>query len=197
MRAFHRLSVTVLALCLCSALAAQEKSAANATWDFGVFASAQTGEELTNSFSEAHIATAGFFAGRTLKHNIGGSWRQGAIQYAFSVSPLFLQVGPQRVHGIAFEPVIFRWNSSHRLGRATPYVELAGGAVHTNVNFPAGDTSSFNFTAKGGGGVYLPIKNKTALDVSVLWSHISNANLGVENPEFNGIELRVGYHWFR
>jgi len=175
----------------------QESAPAKMRWDLSAFFSVETGEELTNSFGEAQSVSAGFFAGKTLTREIGSGWSRGRIEYAFSVSPLFLQIRPQRLHGIAFEPVIFRWNSNHALRRAVPYVQLSGGAVRTNLNLPAGDTSKFNFSAKGGGGIYIPAHRRNAIDLGMFWSHISNANLGVRNPEFNGIEVRVAYHWFR
>jgi hypothetical protein len=40
-------------------------------------------------------------------------------------------------------------------------------------------------------------KEHQSLDVGCRWSHISNANLGVSNPAFNGIQLSIGYHWFK
>ena len=110
--------------------------------------------------------------------------------------PLFATFGNQRIHGGAFDPLVLRWNSSLRRGRLAPYIELGGGAVATAVNLPPGDTSSFNFMARGG-GVHLFTRNRQSLDVGCAWWHISNANLGVRNPEFNGVQLIVGYHWFK
>lgn len=136
-------------------------------------------------------------AGKTLFQQAGSNWKSGSLEYTVSLNPLFVQLRPQVLHGVAFEPVIFRWNSNLHLGRVIPYIELAGGAVHTNENLPLGDTSSFNFTARGGGGIYLTFKRRNAWDAGIHWSHISNANLGARNPEFNGVEVRFGYHWFR
>lgn len=69
--------------------------------------------------------------------------------------------------------------------------------MRTNRNLPAGNTSDFNFAVSGGGGFYLGAKSNRAWDVSAHWAHISNANLGIQNPEFNGIEVRLAYHWYR
>jgi Lipid A 3-O-deacylase (PagL) len=176
--------------------AAQESGISKHDWDFGVWSSVATGEENTNSFAEAQIWTVGGSFGKTFFRGTGRGWRKGNLEYAFSLSPLFVQLRPQTLHGIAFQPLIFRWNSNLHASRVTPYIELAGGGVHTNENLPAGNTSNFNFTAQGGGGIYLPFGRTSAFDAGVRWSHISNANLGVRNPEFNGIELGVGYHWF-
>jgi len=81
--------------------------------------------------------------------------------------------------------------------RISPYIELAGGGISTNANLPPGNTSSFNFTAKGGGGIYLRTRPRQSFDVGLHWSHISNANLGVDNFEFNGVQLSLAYHWFK
>jgi lipid A 3-O-deacylase len=159
------------------------------TWDFGIWAAAATGEENTNSFSEAQVFSAGVFAGKVLTNEIGTGWRRGRLEYGFDLAPLFVQFRPQRVFGLAFDPVILRWNSSLHRGRVSPYIELGGGGVHTNSNFPAGDTSNFNFIARGGGGILIAAKRTQAFEIGCHWWHISNANLGTRNPEFNGIQV--------
>jgi len=169
----------------------------SAIWDIGIWAAGATGEETTNSFAEAQILTAGFSVGHSITGEIGSGWRRGGLEYLFDVSPLFRTYGNQRVHGTAFDPVILRWNSSLHRGRLAPYIELGGGAVATPVNLPPGSTSSFNFMARGGGGVHLFTRNRQSLDFGFGWWHISNANMGVRNPEFNGVQLVVGYHWFK
>lgn len=166
-------------------------------WDFSIWIAGETGEELTNSFTESQIWSAGLFVGRTLTDYRGPGWLRGNLEYAFDAMPIFEAYGPQRTHGYGFDPVILRWNSALHRNRLAPYVELSGGGVATPVNFPPGDTSTFNFMAKGGSGIYLQTRSREALDIGLRWSHISNANLGVDNQEFNGIQLTVAYHWFR
>jgi lipid A 3-O-deacylase len=191
-------SMILLLACRC-ALAQDERMhiPPNATWDIGVWVAGATGEENTNSFAEAQILTGGFSVGHNLTGEIGSGWRRGGLEYAFDVSPLFRTYGNQKTHGTAFDPVILRWNSSLHSGRVAPYLELGGGAVTTPVNLPPGNTSSFNFMARGGGGVHLYTGNRQSLDVGFGWWHISSANLGIRNPEFNGMQLVVGYHWFK
>jgi len=200
MRVFGRFSTAVIVAAIfflqCDAVC-QEPSSDDRNWDFSIWATGATGEENTNSLSEAQLVSAGVFVGKTIKHDVGSGWRRGYFEYAASLSPVFLQLGPRSLHGIEFDPVILRWNSNLRFGRAAPYIELAGGGVQTNRNFPAGDTSDFNFTVRGGGGVYLPAKSNRGWDAGVRWTHISNANLGTQNPEFNGVEIRLAYHWYR
>jgi hypothetical protein len=165
-------------------------------WDVSVWVAGATGEENLNSFSEAQIFTAGVFAGKELTGEIGSGWRRGRFEYGIDLIPLFRQFRPQPMYGGGLEPVILRWNSSLHTGHVAPYIELAGGAVRTNSNLPAGDTSNFNFTARGGGGIEIFTKPRQSVEIGCRWWHISNANLGVRNPEFNGIQVSLGYHWF-
>jgi lipid A 3-O-deacylase len=164
-------------------------------WDFGVWVAAATGEEKLNDFSEAQILSAGVYAGKELTNEIGSGWRRGRFEYGITVIPLFRQLQPQAIYGGGIEPVVLRWNSSLRAARVAPYIELAGGAVRTNPNLPAGDTANFNFTARGGGGIRVLQDRRRWVEIGCRWMHVSNANLGVKNPEFNGIQVSVGYHW--
>jgi hypothetical protein len=165
-------------------------------WDFSVWAAGATGEENTNSFSEAQILAAGVFAGRATRE-IGKDWWRGRFEYAADFIPLFVQFTPQRISGTAFDPIILRWISGLQRGRVRPFAELGGGALYTGVNFPAGDSSTFNFIARGGGGILVSTRHGQALELACRWWHISNANLGTENPEFNGIQVSLGWHWFK
>jgi hypothetical protein len=164
-------------------------------WDVSVWAAGATGEENSNSFSEAQILTAGVFIGKQLTGEIGSGWKRGRFEYGFELIPLFRQFRPESIYGGGFEPVVLRWNSSLHPGHVMPYVELAGGGLWTNSNLPAGNTSTFNFTARGGGGIKIFTERRQFLEIGCHWWHISNANLGVRNPEFNGIQVSLGYHW--
>jgi hypothetical protein len=166
-------------------------------WDFGVWVAGATGEENTNSFAEAQTLTTAIFVGKVFTGEIGKGWRRGRFEYGIDVIPLFRQFRPHSVYGGGFEPVILRWNSSLHTQHFAPYIELAGGALRSNVNFPAGDTSNFNFSVRGGGGLRIYTKPSQSIETGCRWSHISNANLGNRNPEFNGVQVSVEYHWFR
>lgn len=168
-----------------------------AKWDLSVWTGGETGEETTNSFAQAQIWLAGVALGRNITNIPGTGWRSGWFEYGFDFVPVFETYGNQRTHGIGIDPVILRWSSALHTSHLAPYIELSGGAVITPVNLPPGRTSSFNFTAKGGGGIYLLSRSRQALDVGLHWSHISNANLGADNTEFNGILLTLAYHWYR
>ena len=157
------------------ALAQSSPENKSLSWDFGVWAAGATGEENTNSFSEAQIFTAGISLGKALTPEIGSGWRRGRFVYGADFGPVFVQFTPRRISGIAFDPVILRWNSSVRRGRVAPFVELGGGAVHSSANFPAGNTSTFNFIARVGGGVQIATWHAQAFEIGCRWWHISNA----------------------
>jgi hypothetical protein len=182
----------------CSVYAQTEPSKSqHRDWDISVWVTGATGEENLDSFSEAQIMTAGVFVGKALTDEIGSGWRRGRFEYGFNLTPLFRQFQPQSIYGGGFEPVVLRWNSSLRTGRVSPYIELAGGGLFTNTDLPAGNTSYFNFTTRGGGGIQIFTKPRQSIEIGCRWWHISNANLGTRNPEFNGIQVNLGYHWFR
>jgi hypothetical protein len=167
------------------------------TLDLAVWAAGETGEENTNSFAESQIWCAGVSAGWILTGQHFRGWRRGSLEYAFDLMPVFETYGNQRIHGGGFDPVILRWNSAVHNSRVSPYVELSGGTVITSANLPPGNTSTFNFMAKGGGGIYFKTRNRESFDMGLRWSHISNANLGVINTEFNGVQLSLAYHWYK
>lgn len=194
---FCHVFVFLIAACCVAPCQNSRSGIEKANWDFSVWMAGETGEETSNSFAQAQIWSAGVFAGRTLTDELGSNWRRGRLEYAADFVPVFETYGNQRTHGVGFDPVILRWNSALHTTRVSPYIELSGGGVWTPVNLPPGRTSNFNFMAKGGGGFYLKMRRKQAVDVGLHWSHISNANLGADNYEFNGIQLSVGYHWYK
>jgi hypothetical protein len=169
----------------------------NERWDISVWIAGATGEENTDSFAEARIWSAGVVIGRVITTGAARGWRQGSLEYGFDLIPAIVQSRPRTVFGGGFEPVILRWKSSHHLGLLAPYIELAGGALFSSSNLPPGNTSAVNFTARAGGGIQVFTKRRQALDVGCRWWHVSNANLGVRNPEFNGVQVGIGYHWFK
>jgi lipid A 3-O-deacylase len=169
----------------------------NGKWDVSVWIAGATGEQNRDSLTESQIWTAGVFAGRVITNELGKGWLRGNLEYGFNLIPAFVNAKNQTIYGGGFEPVVLRWNSSHHTARVVPYIELAGGAVFTTSNLPPGDTSSFNFTTRGGGGIQIFSRDRRSWDVGLHYFHVSNANLADKNPEFNGVQISLGYHWFR
>ena len=199
MNSFARIATVsfILTLLVLGHAAQAQERVPNGTWDISAWAAGATGEEHTDSFSEARLWTGGVFLGRVMNHEVAGGWRRGSLEYGFNLIPLLVTSKNQTAHGGAFEPIVLRWNSSHGIGRGVPYIELAGGAAFTTSNVPSGNTSRVNFTARVGGGLQVFTGKRQSLDIGCRWLHVSNANLGVSNPEFNGIQVGLGYHWFK
>jgi len=79
------------------------------TLDLSVWVSGETGEELTNSYTESQIFSAAAFAGWQITREHGSGWRRGSLEYAFDFMPVFETFATQRTHGWGFDPVILRW----------------------------------------------------------------------------------------
>src|ERR1700690_2246963 len=164
--------VALLLTCLARAQQFRPPVGQNGKWDLSVWVTGATGEENRNSFTEAQIWTAGVFVGRVITDKIGSGWRGGNLEYGVNLMPVFVQRRPEALYGGGLDPVVVRWNSSLHAGRVVPYIELAGGAVLTNTNLPRGDTSNFNFTVKGGGGIHLFTKNRQSLEIGCRYYHV-------------------------
>jgi hypothetical protein len=83
--------------------------------------------------------------------------------------------------GGSFTPVILKWNFTAN-SKIVPYLLLSGGGLFTTGNVPPGNTSNFNFMAGGSGGVHVFLCPKRALTLETHWIHISNSELGRNNP---------------
>jgi len=194
-----RFACLALLVCVCAtpATAQLKGQTGRGPWDISVWTAGATGEENLNSFTQAQVWTGGVSAGRLITGEVGTGWRRFELEYAVNLVPLFTQWGAQTIRGGGFEPFVLRFNSSHTLGRAVPYLEFGGGALFTPVNVPPGRTSDFNFTARAGGGFYIGRRKQKSWDVGLRWYHFSNGNLGKYNPQFNSIQASIAYHWFR
>jgi len=168
----------------------------NGTWNVGVWAAGATGQEDKSSLLQAQVWTSAIYLGRVITDDAGKGWLRGRLEYGFTLVPIFASSGPKPVYGGGFEPIVLHWHFV-RARRIVPFIELAGGGVFTNTNFPPGDTSSFNFTTRGGGGLQIFTSRRHSWDIGLHYLHVSDANLGDDNPAFNGIQIRIGYHWYR
>ena len=155
-----------------------------------------TGQEERSSLIQAQVWTSGIYIGQGITNPAGKSWLRGTLEYGFNVIPVFVNSRPDVIYGGGFEPIVLRWNFAHS-GRFIPYIELAGGGLLSSSNFPSGDASNFNFTTRGGGGVHIFDTSRHSCDIGFQYLHISNANLGNDNPAFNGLQLAIGYHWYK
>jgi len=188
-------SQITIQLLLLLAVAHAQGPLQNGTWNVSVWAAGATGEEESSSWTQAQVWTAGVFVGRVITDELGKNRWRGHLEYGSNLA-VFVTSRPEVILGGGFEPIVLRWNFS-RSEHLVPYIELAGGGLITASNLPPGNTSNFNFTTRGGGGVHIFTRPRRSWDIGVRYLHISNANLGDENPQFNGLQITVGYHWFK
>jgi hypothetical protein len=168
----------------------------NGTWDIGVWIGEAIGREGGGSFAEAQVSMAAFRLGRVIAGPCGRGWIRGTLSYGFDLVPVFVTTGTQTVYGGGFDAIVLQWTMTGTR-RLQPFFEAAGGGVFTTSDVPPGDTSTFNFIPKAGGGVYIYTAERRAIALGLRYWHLSNGNLGDTNPAFNGIQLTIGYHWFR
>lgn len=160
-------------------------------WTGGVVAQ----HDGTTSFN-TNIWMGGVRFGRVLTYPHGPGWLRGTLQWDFDVIPLFIVFNLQRAYGVEFDPIVGRWNFSPR-GRWVPYFEIAGGIVYTNTHVPPGQTSNFNVAPKIGLGWQIFRNGQRSIDIGLNLWHLSNAWTAPRNPSVNGIQLTLGYHWFK
>lgn len=126
-----------------------------------------------------------------------------AVRWVFDAVPVAL-VGDrytrtgQRAYsyGIGGSPIGAQVNFVH-FRRVEPFLTSGGGFLYFNHRM-FGTTQQFNFTAQLGGGVQLFTSNRrTAIDLGYKYHHISNANLGNQNPGLDSHMLFIGLSLFR
>jgi len=163
-------------------------------WDFGCWGAEAVGKTAGQAFGGTQISMAGFHVGRVIHRAAADSGLRRSWEYTLELQPLLVVTRIQRTYGGGFAPVGVKWNFAPR-GRYRPYLEFNGGAMFTQRNVPAGDTSTFNFTAAFGPGVIMAVTRTQALSFAVRFWHLSNGYIGDTNPAFNTVEFVVGYHW--
>ena len=84
--------------CPLSLLSAQAPESENRSWDISIWAAGATGEENTNSFSEAQIFSVGVFVGKVLTGEVGRGWRRGRLEYGGDVAPVFVHYSTDSRH---------------------------------------------------------------------------------------------------
>jgi hypothetical protein len=130
-------------------------------------------------------------------------WREPfAVRWVFDAVPLAL-VGDRYTntgrraysYGVGGSPIGAQVNFVH-YRRVEPFLTSGGGFLYFNHHMFG--ATQFNFTAQLGGGVQLfTSSRRTAIDLGYKYHHISNANLGNQNPGLDSHMLFVGLSLFR
>jgi lipid A 3-O-deacylase len=172
-----------------------EESLRQGTWDLGIFAGGGNG---LFAASDTRYFLAGGRIGRVLTQDHVSGWARGNFEYATGFTPVFVVLQQGRaVYGGNFTPVMLVWNFT-AARRIVPYILLSGGGLVTSDNVPPGNTSNFNFVGGGSFGLHAFLRPGRALTFETHWVHISNANLGRENPQLvSNFLFTVGYTWFK
>jgi hypothetical protein len=126
-----------------------------------------------------------------------------AVRWVFDAVPMAL-VGDRYTstgrraysYGIGGSPIGAQVNLVH-YRHVEPFLTSGGGFLYFNHRM-FGTTQQFNFTAQLGGGVQLfTSSRRTAIDLGYKYHHISNANLGNQNPGLDSHMLFIGLSLFR
>jgi hypothetical protein len=142
--------------------------------------------------TKSKAATNALCTGRNLSRCIGLSmsclWHSSAIR--------ILTSHRSYAYGVGGSPIGAQVNFVH-FRRVEPFFTSGGGFVYFNHRM-FGTAQQFNFTAQLGGGVqFFTHGRRSALDIGYKYHHISNANLGNQNPGLDSHMLFIGVSLFR
>lgn len=196
---FVFLGITLIAFS-CVDLAAQElvsPTQVKGTHDVELWTGALVAQHDGSTTFNTDVWMTGVRFGHVLTTPHFPGWLRGTLQWDFDVIPALVFTNLQTTYGAEFDPIVLRWNFSHK-GRIAPsYFEMAGGIAYTVDKIPPGDTSRWNVVPKVGVGWQIFRSEQQSIDLGVRAWHLSNAWTAPRNPSANGILFAIGYHWFR
>jgi hypothetical protein len=148
------------------------------------------GHSVPGGTQDTSVTSAGLRYGWIITGPLLPSVLRGRFEYAVDAVPLFLVFQPANTaYGAGFDPLVLKWNFVRR-GRFSPYIELSGGTLFSNVNIPT-YTNTVNFTPSAAFGTHiLGAKYNWSLELRYL--HVSNAGLATPNPGLNTVQVRLG-----
>jgi Lipid A 3-O-deacylase (PagL) len=188
--------LTVLTISLCAHAHAQQPTAHIGTRDIALWGGAGPAIEGARSAFETGIWIAGANVAWVLAAKPGSARFDGTLEYGFGLNGNFFDTNGKRAFGGGMDPIILRW-SFYRPLLGIQYIEAVGGGLFTNTTIPPGKTSSFNFFPRVGIGWTLLHQPRNSLDLKLAYWHLSNADLGANNPSLNGLQLQLAYHWLK
>jgi len=143
----------------------------------------------------ALLSTAGFRYGWVLTDPFGKGWGRGALEYTIDLLPAVVLTKPSTIYCGGIAPIGVRWNTLAK-PRLRSYGEVEAGGVFCTANIPPSDLN-IGFTVNTGAGLALFTRGNQMLTAGLNFSHLSDANLGNPNPNYNGISFVLEYHWLR
>jgi hypothetical protein len=182
-----------------------------------LLATSASAQEQRHAYSEyTYWFGSGFGNGHAFSSTVNGTnyqlesryerliyWKEPfAVRWVFEVVPVALVGDPHTynghrayAYGVGGSPIGAQVNFVH-FRRIEPFLTSGGGFLYFNHRMFG--ATQFNFTAQLGGGVQLfTSSRRTALDIGYKYHHISNANLGNQNPGLDSHMLFIGISLLR
>jgi opacity protein-like surface antigen len=190
-------AMTVIAMLLSTSAIAQERQHAYSEYTFWLGGSFENGHAFSSTVGARNYQLESRYE-RLIY------WREPfAVRWVFEAIPLALVRDPHTrnghrayAYGVGGSPIGAQVNFVH-YRHIEPFLTSGGGFLYFNHRM-FGTTQQFNFTAQLGGGVQLfTSSRRTAIDLGYKYHHISNANLGNQNPGLDSHMLFVGVSLFR
>ena len=178
----------LIAPLLVSSLHAQDRAGGN---EYGIL----FGGQLANSQWVGTTTNGRLYEVEGRYSRIVYKSRRFALRYVAEFVPLSLvgdpQLNSQRVYayGIGGSPIGLQVNWV-RYHRVQPFLTSGGGFLYFNRQLFG--ATQFNFTAQVGMGMELFTSDRHSLEIGYQYHHISNANLGRENPGMDSHVVFLG-----
>lgn len=78
-----------------------------------------------------------------------------------------------------------------------PFAHINGGFLYFNKSMPIEDSGQFQFVGEAGGGVRIFTSERRAVNIGVMFHHISNGNRQGSNRGLNNFVIYAGFSIFR
>ena len=175
-------AIAVIAMLLSTSAIAQERPHAYSEYTFWLGGSFENGHAFSSTVGARNYQLESRYE-RLIY------WREPfAVRWVFEAIPLALVGDPHTsnghrayAYGVGGSPIGAQVNFVH-YRHIEPFLTSGGGFLYFNHRM-FGTTQQFNFTAQLGGGVqFFTSSRRTAIDLGYKYHHISNANLGNQNP---------------
>jgi hypothetical protein len=112
------------------------------------------GHSVAGGTSNTEVFNAGLRYGWVISAEHLPGLLRGRFEYTVDVVPVYLIFQPANTaYGAGFDPLGLKWNFVRR-GRFSPFLQLTGGTVFSNVNVPT-YTNTVNFTPSAAFGTHI------------------------------------------
>ena len=150
---------------------------------------------------------AGLRYGRTLAAN-----NSVALQYTIDAVPVAVATGTivsrtfsptggeifqrETAYGAGLTPIGFQLDFRNG-SKVHPFAHVNGGFLYFNKSMPIEDSGQFQFVGEAGGGVRIFTSDRHAVNIGVMFHHISNGNRSGANRGLNNFVIYAGFSIFK